>query len=61
MKKYEYVNINIDNIFGAGSLEHRKIIGEYAAKGYRYVGFIPRDIGSHGKIMEMDLIFEIDE
>lgn len=60
MKKYAYVNVNIDNIFGAGSLEHRQIIEEYAEKGYRYVGYIPTNISSHGKITEMDLIFEMD-
>ena len=61
MKKYVYENINIDNFFYAGSEEHRKIIDDYAAKGYRYVGFIPTVMSSHGKIEEMDLIFEIDE
>ena len=61
MKKYEYVNINIDGFLGSGSEEHRQIIDEYAAKGYRYVGYIPTDITAHGKIVEMDLIFEIDQ
>ena len=61
MKKYEYVNISIDNFFlGSGSEEHRQIIDEYAAKGYRYVGYIPTKITPHGKIVEMDLIFEIE-
>ena len=39
MKKYIYEKININCFFGAVSEEHRKIIDEYAAKGYRYVGF----------------------
>ena len=60
MKKYEYVSINIDGFLGAGSEEHRQIIYNYAAKGYKYVGYIPTNITSHGKIVEMDLIFEID-
>ena len=60
MKKYEYVNINIDGFLGSGSEEHRQIIDEYAAKGYRYVGYIPTKITPHGKIVEMDLIFEIE-
>lgn len=30
-------------------------------KGYKYVGYIPTDITPHGKIAEMDLIFEIDQ
>ena len=61
MKKYEYVNINIDSFLGSGSEEHRQIIDEYAAKGYNYVGYIPTNIARHGKIVEMDLIFEIDQ
>ena len=60
MKKYEYVSININSFFGAGSEEHRQIIDKYAALGYRYVGFIPTNISDHGKIREMDLVFEID-
>ena len=60
MKQYEYVNININAFMGAGSEEHRRIIDEYAAKGYKYVGYIPTDINDHGKVREIDLIFEID-
>lgn len=33
MKKYKYVNINIDGFLGSGSEEHRQIIDEYATKG----------------------------
>lgn len=61
MKKYEYVNININSFIGAGSKEHRQIIDEYAARGYRYVGYVPTDINDHGKIKAIDLIFEIDQ
>ena len=60
MKKYEYVNVNVGGLFFSGSMEHREIIDEYAAKGYRYVGYIPTDMNNNGKIYEMDLIFEID-
>lgn len=60
MKKYEYVKLEGVGFF-AGNIEgHRKIIDEYAAKGYRYVGNIPTYMDAHGRIVEMDLIFEID-
>lgn len=60
MNQYEYiyVPVYIGNFFGAGSDEHREVIDAYAAKGYRYVGFIPTSISDYGKIKEMDLIFE---
>ena len=61
MKKYEYVSVHIGSLFGARSEEHRKIIDEYAAKGYRYVGYIPTDMTNYGKTITMDLIFEIDQ
>ncbi len=60
VKRYEYVRVRIGKFVGAKSEEHRGIIDAYAAKGYRYVGFIPTDINDYGKIKEMDLIFEID-
>lgn len=62
MKKYEYVNVkNTSKFLSVKSEEHRKIIDEYAAKGYRYVGFIPTKMADYGMIKEMDLIFEKDE
>ena len=60
MKKYLYENINVNTFFGAGTKEHREIIDKYAAEGYRYVGYVPTDMSDHGKIREIDLIFEID-
>lgn len=50
----------ISQVFGSGTDEHRQIIDQYAAKGYRYVGYIPTDITGHGVIRQVDLIFEID-
>ena len=60
MKKYEYVSLHIAKLFGAASKEHRAIIDQYAAKGYCYVGYIPTIIAEHGKIKDLDLIFEVD-
>lgn len=61
MKKYEYVSVHIGNLFGASSEGHRQIIDEYAAKGYRYVGYIPTNISGNGTIINIDLIFETDQ
>lgn len=61
MKKYKYHKINIDNRMFAPEVEdHREIIDAYAKQGYRYVGFIPYSIEYVGRIVELDLIFEID-
>ena len=60
MKHYEYVSVHINKMIGAKSEEHREIIDDYAAKGYRYVGFIPTVIGDNGKIKDLDLVFEKD-
>lgn len=62
MKKYEYVNVKLQNNYVANALlsQHRKIIDDMAAKGYGYVGFIPTKQGPSGKIVEADLIFETE-
>ena len=61
MKKYEYVSIHVGvGVLGTKIEEHRKIIDEYAAKGYRYAGYIPTLTNADGKIHEIDLIFECD-
>lgn len=60
MKKYEYVAVHIGKFCGTKSTEHRAIIGQYAARGYRYVGYIPTNISDYGKIRDMDLVFELD-
>lgn len=60
MKKYEYVQVHVGKFIGAKSEEHRQIIDAYAAKGYRYAGYIPVNMTDYGKIKDMDLIFERD-
>lgn len=62
MKKYEYVTVKVKNnvVKDATLCDHRKIIDEYAAKGYSYNGYIPVLQGPSGKIIEFDLIFEIN-
>lgn len=61
MKKCEYVSVRVSKgIFGSKSEEHREIIDSYAAKGYRYAGYIPTLADNYGKLFEIDLIFECD-
>ena len=44
---------------GDNAICRRMIVGGIPY--YKYVGYIPTDITPHGKIVEMDLIFEIDQ
>ncbi len=55
--RYEYVEVHINRFLGAGSKEHRRLIDEYAAKGYRYVGFIPVNMTDYGKTGQQHLKF----
>ncbi len=61
--KYEFVRLNYKNnpAKSAEIENHQSIIREYAEKGYRYGGYIPVKSGPSGKILAVDLIFEIDE
>ncbi len=60
MKQYAYVSVHISKFIGARLEEHREIIDSYAAKGWKYVGYLPTNISDYGKIKDMDLIFEKD-
>lgn len=60
MKKYAYVDVQIGKVFFSSSQDHRAIIDEYAAQGWRYAGFLPTGIDGHGRITDIDLIFERD-
>lgn len=58
--KYEYVSVNYEakNTVLAVISKHRKLINEYAEKGYRYVGFVPTEVGANGCMRKIDLVFE---
>ncbi len=62
MKKYEFVTVKVKNnpVLNATLYEHRKVIEEYASKGFSYKGYFPTLQGPSGKIIEMDLIFETE-
>lgn len=53
--RYEYDNKKTTTAELNG---HQETIEEYAAKGCRYVGFIPVKFGPSGKTLAIDLIFE---
>ncbi len=63
--KYEFVTIKTvgKGFFSNKTSEHRSVIEEYAAKGYRYAGWFPVKSSNmlEGVIEEVDLIFEKDE
>ena len=58
MKQYEYVSVHIGKLFGTASKEYREIINNYAAKGWRYVGFLPKRQRAAGFLEIIDLVFE---
>ena len=58
MKEYTYKKVKLWKSFGALLENHRQIIDEYAAQGYRYAGYIPTDINARGVIVEIDLILK---
>lgn len=60
MKQYEYVQIHIGRMDGSKSGEIRQAIDDYAAKGYRYAGFVPTRENDRGRTTDMELIFEKD-
>lgn len=60
MKEYDFVHVHVASWSGSSLTEHRKIIAEYALKGYRYVGYVPTEVGMDGCLEDIDLIFEKD-
>lgn len=60
MKRYEYVNVPVSKFLMSKSDKHRKIIDDYGARGYRFVGYIPTEMTGHGQILSLDLIFETE-
>lgn len=61
MYRYEYVTLDSETIMGGRFSEHRPVIDEYAAKGWRFAGWLPAKSTDHGKITKVDLIFEKEE
>lgn len=58
---YEYVKIKGGKFLKSDFTEYRKIIDEYSQRGYRYAGYVPTIFMARGELMEIDLIFEMEE
>lgn len=63
MYRYEYVPLSLGGGFFINneSAEHRGIIEQRAAQGWRYVGYMPTRFTSYGGVKEIDMIFEKPE
>lgn len=62
MYKYEIVTVEARKGLNYFHFEENaEIIKKYAAKGYRYVGYLPASIFAQGGIRKLDLIFEKEE
>lgn len=63
MKKYEYVEIDYiaKGIVFSYTNSHRETIDRYVNNGYRYVGFIPTEVGAGGCWRKIDLVFEKED
>ena len=63
MCEYKYVYLDTGRGMLSGSLrsssgKHRKLIGQYAGEGWRYVGFLPTGFTGHGGISSVNLVFK---
>ncbi len=60
MYEYRYVTLYVGGGFWLNNAqcEHRAIIDQQAAQGWRYVGYIPTKFSGEGGSKEIDLIFE---
>ena len=58
--EYKYVTLHTGGGFWIDNMDcgHRAIIDEQAARGWRYVGYIPATFTGNGGIKDIDLIFE---
>ncbi len=61
--QYKYVLISTGGGFWINNeaCAHREIIDEYAAQGWRYVGYVPTKFSGEGGTKEIDLIFETEK
>ena len=60
MYEYQYIVLDTGGGIFMNNCEgkHREIIEEEAARGWRYVGYVPMEFSGRGGISSIDLIFE---
>ena len=58
--EYRYVTLYVGGGFWLNNADcqHRAVIDEQAAQGWRYAGYIPTKFSGEGGSKEIDLIFE---
>ena len=57
MYEYKYVPVQREGWIFSGFESYRETIDAGAAKGWRYVGWVPVDI-TNGALTQIDLVFE---
>lgn len=57
MYEYKYVSVEREGWIFAGFESYREVIGQEAARGWRYTGWVPVDV-TNGMLTRIDLIFE---
>ena len=63
MKEYEFVEVHVQvGLAALNFTDYRRVVRNYAEKGYRFVGYVPTQVssGPYGSIQKMDLVFEKD-
>lgn len=58
MYRYTYVRVEGKVMKEPCFWDYRKVIDQYAAEGWRYVGYIPTAMALDGRVYNVDLIFE---
>lgn len=68
MKRYVFIRMEYKFLKGGyvtskqdGYRDHRTVIAEMASQGWRFVGQIPIEMTSYGKVTFYDLVFEREE
>ena len=56
--RIEHLDLNNNPAGSAKAQGHKEIIERNAKEGFKYAGFVPVKMGSSGKMLSIDLIFQ---